>query len=100
MRNWLACNNASVAIRSIGRCPRRGFCPRCLAAAALLDEPEPAPVSADEWHPSTLSAGRYRLGRKLGGGGFGTVYLADQLEPVKRKVAIKILRDDRISKEL
>ncbi len=36
--------------------------------------------------------GRYRLIERLGEGGCGVVYLADQQEPVRRKVALKIVR--------
>jgi eukaryotic-like serine/threonine-protein kinase len=36
--------------------------------------------------------GRYRLIERIGEGGCGVVYLAEQLEPVKRKVALKIIR--------
>ncbi|MDG1899650.1 MAG: protein kinase, partial [Phycisphaerales bacterium] len=34
----------------------------------------------------------YRIIRKLGEGGFGIVYLAQQSTPVKRKVALKIIK--------
>lgn len=37
--------------------------------------------------------GPYRLLDLLGSGGMGEVYLAEQLEPVERKVAIKLIRD-------
>ncbi len=36
--------------------------------------------------------GRYRLIERIGAGGYGVVYLAEQQEPVRRKVALKIVR--------
>jgi len=36
--------------------------------------------------------GRYRLLQQIGEGGFGTVYMAEQKQPVKRKVALKIIK--------
>jgi eukaryotic-like serine/threonine-protein kinase len=36
--------------------------------------------------------GRYKLLEKIGEGGFGSVYVAEQREPVKRRVALKIIK--------
>ena len=35
---------------------------------------------------------RYKLLEKIGEGGFGVVYMAEQQEPVRRKVALKIIK--------
>jgi serine/threonine protein kinase/tetratricopeptide (TPR) repeat protein len=36
--------------------------------------------------------GRYRLLQQIGEGGFGSVYMAEQEQPVRRKVALKIIK--------
>ncbi len=43
----------------------------------------------------TIIAGRYKLLQQIGEGGMGTVWMADQLEPIKRKVAVKLIRVER-----
>ena len=46
--------------------------------------------------PSAADAGTaigpYKLLQKIGEGGFGEVWMADQLQPVKRRVAVKIIK--------
>jgi hypothetical protein len=39
-----------------------------------------------------MTLGRYKLREKLGEGGCGTVYVAEQTEPVRRRVALKVIK--------
>ncbi len=50
-------------------------------------EPATVPVDLEQGSPS-----RFRLIRLIGEGGMGTVHEAEQLAPVKRQVAIKLIR--------
>ncbi len=63
-----------------------------LAAAGFLENPRlarPALRPADQ--PGD-TIGRYTLVRELGAGGCGVVYLAEQTEPVRRHVALKLIK--------
>jgi serine/threonine protein kinase/tetratricopeptide (TPR) repeat protein len=73
-----------------------GLCPACLIQGALAgsrseelgtETPGPAPGAAldDDF-------GRYRVIEFLGEGGMGTVSLAEQSEPIRRRVALKVVK--------
>ncbi len=53
--------------------------------------PERAPASLPR-ETVGEQIGRYKLLEQIGEGGFGTVWAAEQREPVKRRVAIKIIK--------
>jgi serine/threonine protein kinase len=64
-------------------------------AANFFEAAPELPVSdRDPEHESSIGGriGRYRLIERIGEGGCGVVYLAEQCEPVRRKVALKIIR--------
>ncbi len=44
--------------------------------------------------------GHYKLLQKIGEGGFGVVYMAEQQEPVRRKVAFKIIKPGMDTREV
>ena len=58
----------------------------------------PARASDKTWLPELplaadrVFAGRYELRHRLGSGGMGEVWVADQFEPVRRRVAVKVIR--------
>jgi len=64
-------------------------------AGFLPDEPEgdTTVVSVSEKLGDWI--GRYRPMEKIGEGGCGIVYVADQEEPVRRRVALKIIKLER-----
>jgi tetratricopeptide (TPR) repeat protein len=49
---------------------------------------------------SGVEIGRYKLLEKIGEGGFGVVYMADQTKPISRRVALKIIKLGMDTKEV
>jgi len=71
------------------------LCPACTISTVFgFDVVSPAPKFEE------LLAGRFRVGEELGEGGFGVVYRAEQIEPIKRDVAIKVIKRGMDSEEI
>jgi eukaryotic-like serine/threonine-protein kinase len=70
---------------------------------SLLDNPGPALVATlDEplrERPGTV-IGPYKLLEHIGEGGFGVVFMAEQQRPVRRKVALKVLKPGMDTKQV
>jgi serine/threonine protein kinase/WD40 repeat protein len=64
-------------------------------AGSFLESPL-APLSAAAYEPLTERPGTvigpYKLLEQIGEGGFGIVFMAEQQQPVRRKVALKVLK--------
>ena len=84
------------------RCPKcgsglpidapEGQCPRCLMQIAMVKDDANAIYKVLNIEGPGTEIGNYELLELIGEGGMGLVYLAQQKEPVKRKVAFKIVK--------
>jgi eukaryotic-like serine/threonine-protein kinase len=66
-----------------------------LESAADITGPQlgpTTPAASQEDKPGALIAGRYKLLQQIGEGGMGTVWMAEQLEPIRRQVALKLIK--------
>ncbi|MHC4953054.1 MAG: protein kinase domain-containing protein [Planctomycetota bacterium] len=70
---------------------------RVLALLAAHDESPPEQEQSD-LAGSTI--GPYRLLQEIGDGGFGVVYVAEQTTPVKRRVALKLIKPGMDTREV
>jgi serine/threonine protein kinase/WD40 repeat protein len=74
-------------------------------AGHLLDRPaQGIPAGTEAYipnqQPGTVIAGRYKLLEAIGEGGMGTVWVAEQTQPVRRKVALKLIKAGMDSKNV
>jgi len=60
------------------------------------------PLSAPDFtvERAGVMIGRYKLLEKIGEGGFGAVFMAEQVQPVQRRVALKIIKAGMDTKEV
>ncbi len=76
-----------------------------LAASDDMGEPQTASATREagrthEVEVAGAMIGRYKLLQQIGEGGFGVVYMAEQEEPVRRRVALKIIKLGMDTKEV
>ncbi|MEM7235632.1 MAG: serine/threonine-protein kinase [Planctomycetota bacterium] len=69
-------------------------------AEALADLEETRSVDDGESEPLSIRVSGYTILRPLGEGGMGAVYEAEQLEPIQRRVALKVIRGGMNTREV
>src|SRR5262245_18689453 len=69
-------------------------CPKCLLELGLAETIQEVDAKPGDW------IGRYKLLQQIGEGGMGVVYMAEQREPMIRKVALKIIKLGMDSKQV
>jgi serine/threonine protein kinase/WD40 repeat protein len=66
------------------------------ASGGILRDPPARPTTTGDYEPIAECAGTvigpYKLMEQIGEGGFGLVFVAEQQQPVRRKVALKIIK--------
>ncbi len=68
----------------------------------LLDLPENVPVTTDlpAREGSGTVIGPYKLLEPIGEGGMGTVWMAEQTDPIQRRVAVKVVKEGMDSRQV
>src|ERR1017187_8978214 len=69
-----------------------GACPVCVFRGALELSGAEAAAEVVVTEKPGHHIGRYKLLEKIGEGGCGIVYMAEQTEPIRRRVAFKIIK--------
>ena len=72
-----------------------GLCPKCLILGAFDSSVGAGDFTTQVFDTAAASDddfGRYHILRPLGEGGMGTVYLAEQRQPIRRSVALKVVK--------
>jgi eukaryotic-like serine/threonine-protein kinase len=72
---------------------------KVLSAIALIEQSRSLDLARTGEGPGS-TIGRYRLLERIGEGGFGVVYMAEQHHPVRRRVALKVVKPGMDSRQV
>src|SRR5688572_21678365 len=87
-----ACGNDAVQRKRVEELLANHFRQRQFMRDPAAGMPDGIVPSAELTEEPGAQLGRYKLLEKIGEGGFGVVYVADQKEPVRRRVALKVIK--------
>jgi len=87
-----ACGGDVVLHRKVEELLKEHYSNDSLLAGSALEGERVAEAGTPASEAPAQMIGRYKLLERIGEGGFGEVWMAEQREPVKRRVALKILK--------
>ncbi|WZO99795.1 serine/threonine-protein kinase [Isosphaeraceae bacterium EP7] len=92
-----ACGGDAALVRRVERLVRVGEQEANFLIAPTSDVTVCLPAAAER---PGVTIGPYKLLEPIGEGGMGTVYMAEQAQPVRRKVALKLIKSGMDSKQV
>src|SRR5687767_2446564 len=95
-----ACGRDAGLRRKVDELLKEHFSSDSLLSGPALDGERPGIGECATQEGPAQMIGRYKLLEKIGEGGFGEVWMAEQREPVKRRVALKIIKPGMDSRQV
>src|SRR5687768_4175886 len=94
-----ACARDSTVRRKVEELLKEHFANDSLMAGPAVEAERSSAESGVGEAPAQM-LGRYKLLEKIGEGGFGEVWMAEQREPIKRRIALKIIKPGMDSRQI
>src|SRR5678816_4190887 len=96
----VACAGDATLHRRVEELLKEHFANDSLLAGSALDGQRPGIAEFPVEEAPAQMLGRYKLLEKIGEGGFGEVWMAEQRELIKRRVALKIIKPGMDSRQV
>ena len=80
--------------------PNESFIRPNSGTSPTTEKAELSKYSSLQSHANVRQIGPYKLLQQIGEGGMGSVWMAEQKKPVRRRVALKLIKGNLVSKEI